>query len=102
MLNHLKLNHYNIYILGISMMFIGLPFSNFLMSLSQIVLVVNWLIEGKFKLKWNLFCENRTAQIVASLFIMYIIGLIYSTDLTYAFNELRIKLPIFLLLQNLN
>ena len=97
MLDLLKFNHYNIYLLGLSMMIIGLPFSNFLMSLSQVILVLNWLVEGDFRIKWNLFISNSVAKIVASIYLLYIVGLLHSSDFSYALDELRIKLPILIL-----
>jgi len=41
--------------------------------------------------------ENLPAIIFLSLFLLHIIGLIYTTDLAYAFKDIRIKLPIFIL-----
>ncbi len=43
------------------------------------------------------FSRNKPAMVIASLFIVHIIGLIYTTDFEYAFKDLRTKLPIFLL-----
>ena len=79
------------------MMIIGLPFSNFLMSLSQIILMLNWLVEGDFVIKWNLFISNNLAKIVTSIYLLYLVGLFYSSDFSYALDELRIKLPILIL-----
>ena len=43
------------------------------------------------------FSRNKPAMVIASLFLVHIIGLIYTTDFEYAFKDLRTKLPIFIL-----
>ena len=43
------------------------------------------------------FSRNKPALVIASLFFLHIIGLIYTTDFEYAFKDLRTKLPIFIL-----
>ena len=43
------------------------------------------------------FLNNRPAWIFSSIFLMHIIGLIYTTDFDYAFKDIRTKLPILLL-----
>ncbi|MCB9014486.1 MAG: O-antigen ligase family protein [Lentimicrobiaceae bacterium] len=47
-------------------------------------------IGGKFRMLYN----NRAAMVVISLYLMHIIGLIYTSDLNYALKDLRIKLPL--------
>lgn len=41
--------------------------------------------------------ENLPAIIFSSIFLLHIIGLLYTTDLPYAFKDIRVKLPIFIL-----
>jgi hypothetical protein len=43
------------------------------------------------------FSKNKTALIFSSIFLIHILGLIFTTDFGYAFKDLRTKLPIFLL-----
>jgi len=75
----------------------GMLFSNFLMSVSQILLCGNWLAEGELKKKFLSFLHNRTALVITSLFVLHILGLIYSTDLTYGMHDVKIKLPLLIL-----
>ncbi|MEO6901807.1 MAG: O-antigen ligase family protein [Bacteroidia bacterium] len=89
--------HYYLYLFGIALLIIGLPFSKFLMSLSQIILFVNWLWEGNLKNKIKLFINNKAALVVSSLLLLHFIGLFYTTDFDYAFKDIKIKLPLFLL-----
>jgi hypothetical protein len=43
------------------------------------------------------FGRNRPALIFSSLLLLHVIGLIFTVDFSYAFKDLRTKLPIFLL-----
>jgi hypothetical protein len=44
--------------------------------------------------KFGAFFRNRTAMVLVSLFVLHLIGLIYTTDFNYAFKDLRTKLPL--------
>jgi len=43
------------------------------------------------------FFRNKPAIAIASVIVLHVIGLLYTTDLNYAFRDLRIKLPILIL-----
>ena len=43
------------------------------------------------------FSKNKPALIFSSILLIHVIGLVFTTDFTYAFKDLRTKLPIFLL-----
>jgi hypothetical protein len=58
--------------------------------------IVRFLAEN-FKRKLLLFLNNKVALVIASLFLLHIIGLVHTEDFNYAFKDLRTKLPIFLL-----
>jgi hypothetical protein len=55
------------------------------------------LTRSNFVDKTELFFRNRVAVIVASLFLIHIIGLIHTVDFNYALKDLRTKLPILFL-----
>ena len=42
------------------------------------------------------FYRNKAAMLFASIIIMHLVGLIWTTDFTYAFKDLRTKLPLLL------
>lgn len=89
--------HEAVYVFAIALLIIGLPVSKFLMSVSEIILLVNWILEGNLKNKLKWFFSNKPALILSSLFLLHAIALLYSTDLVYGLKDLRIKLPLFLL-----
>lgn len=89
--------HEAIYIIAIALLLISLPVAKFMMSVSQIVLLVNWLWEGDLKNKFKTFFKNKPALILSSILLMHALGLFYSSDLNYGLNDIRIKLPLALL-----
>ena len=89
--------HRNIYLGALALMFISMPLSRFGMSLSQFILAGNWLAEGNIKKKWHSFIHNKAALVLSSLWLMHLAGLLYSTDIHYALEDLKKKLPILLL-----
>ena len=91
------INHSSIYFFGLVLMAVGLPLSNFLMSIAQFVLAGNWIWEGNFRQKFRQFWQNKSAVILSSFFLLHILGLAYTTDFNYALNDIRIKLPLLIL-----
>jgi hypothetical protein len=47
--------------------------------------------------KFIAFYRNKPAMAIASLLLLHVLGLLYSTDFHYAFKDLRTKLPLFIL-----
>jgi len=71
--------------------------SRFTLSVAQFTLLGNWLIYGNFKQKYKDLINNKPALVLTSLFFLHILGLFYTSDLDYAFKDLRIKLPLLAL-----
>lgn len=89
--------HSYIYIFALILLVIGLPLSKFLLSLSQIILACNWLLEGNLKNKFGSFFKNKAALAASSILLLHFIGCLYSSDLNYAFKDIRIKTPLLVL-----
>lgn len=89
--------HYYIFVFSITVLVIGMPLSKFLMSISQIILISNWVLSGHLKQKLTDFYKNKAALVLSSLLLLHILGALYSTDLKYAWNDIRIKIPVALL-----
>jgi len=95
--NNWKLTHNNIYFFGLALLATGLPLSKFLMSFAEIILFANWIFEGNINNKIRIFFKNKIALALSSLFLLHVLGLLYTTDFEYAFKDLRVKLPLLLL-----
>ncbi len=89
--------HDALYIFAIALLIIGLPVSKFLMSVSQIILVMNWILEGDLKNKLRAFVRNKPAVILSSLLLMHVLSLLYTSNMAYGLKDIRIKLPLFIL-----
>ena len=90
--------HRRIHLGGLGLALIMLPWSEFLLSLSQILLVVNWLWEGiatrdlggRFKRAFT----TRESAVFLSFFGLNLLGLLWTTDLKWGINLCRILLPV--------
>src|SRR5208337_4245359 len=48
--------------------------------------------------KFGNFFKSRIAMVITSLFLLHLIGLIYTTDFAYAYKDLQVKFPLLILL----
>ncbi len=97
MLNWLRPYHKDIYFIALLLMVTSLPLSRFGMSVAQLILAGNWLLEGKFRKKFNRLRYNLPALLLISFYLLHVIGLINSSDIDYALKDLRIKFPLLVL-----
>ncbi len=89
--------HRLIYVYSLSLAAVALPLSEFLLSISQFILATNWLLEGNFKKKWDSAKTNKPLIVFLLLFFIHIIWLLNTNNFNYAFHDIRIKLPLFVL-----
>lgn len=79
---------------GMIVLVISLPHSRFGMSLGQFIILGAWLLSGNLINKFKRFFANPAAVVLASLYIMHLIGLLYSENLQYGLKDIRVKLPL--------
>jgi hypothetical protein len=76
----------------------SLTLSPFMMGASQFFLMAVWLFMGDpIKVKLQRFIHHRVAVVLVMLYLLHLAGLIYTSDFTYAFKDLRVKLPLLIL-----
>ena len=85
-----------LYFTGLMMLVAGLPVSLFLTSLSQFFLAGSFLT-GDVKGKFKRFFSNRFALLIAGIWLLHLIGMLWTTDTGEGFKDLRIKLPLLIL-----
>ena len=96
------------YLVGLILMVVSLPTSRFGLSLSLFYLLLLWIFLGlksfsfkgicyNIKTRFTDFLHNKVAVVMASVYVMHLIGLIYTYDYPSAFHDLRIKLPLLLI-----
>jgi hypothetical protein len=114
-------NASKIYVSGLALLVIALPLSKFMMSVSQFVLAVYWVfgedsgttvhagkvgrsLSGGLQLlginvvnRFRKFFRSPSALLIASVFFIHVIGLLWSSDLSYGLEDVRKKIPLFII-----
>lgn len=86
--------HEQVYFYTLILIPFSLPFSVFATSFLMLFLVLNWVVEMGYREKWVRFAQNRALQVFLLLFGLHVLGLLWSSDLAYGLNDLKIKLPL--------
>lgn len=86
--------HQQIQFVCLVMMAVGLPLSMFLMSVSSIFLSANWLLWGNPLLRFKKLFQNKVAWIFLLIFAMHLLGSLYTTDMKFLADDIRIKVPL--------
>lgn len=66
-------------------------------SVPQFILLGNWLLEGQFKTKWVKLKNNKLFWVLSTVFLIHVVGLIYTSDLNAGWDDVRTKMPLMFL-----
>ncbi len=70
------------------------PTSRYMMSVSQLLIALNWAVEGHYREKIRRFSESRAAWLFAGIFGVHLTGLVWSSDIMHGiFDDMKDKLP---------
>jgi len=94
---HRKLRYRNIYLAGLWIIVFSLPVSHFGISVGTFIILGIWLLEGDYKKKKNILASHPGILIFASIFLLCLAGLLNTSDFSYAWRDIVIKLPILVL-----
>jgi len=90
--------HRQVHIGAVALALMALPWSEFLLSLAQIVLLVNWLWEGQAQRdlggRFKRAFTTRESAVFLSFFGLHLLGLLWTTDLKWGLDLCRILLPV--------
>ncbi len=86
--------HRLVFLIGISLVAVSLPFSPFLLSLGQFILAGNWLLEGDFRRKFQVYRTRPSVLFILSFYLIHLLWLIPTSNYSYALHDLKIKLPL--------
>ncbi len=103
--------HTNFHFFGAVVLAIGIPCSTVLMSIGTMILALAFILEWNWKKKLEHLRMNMQVTFPAqkvnggnvliplclAFFALHLIALSYSHDLSYALNDIRIKLPLLVL-----
>ncbi len=76
---------------------VSLPLSVFTTSFAEILLLLNWILEGRFSEKISLLKKRKAPLIISFLYIIHLFGLLNTVDFQFGIHDLKIKLPVLLL-----
>lgn len=59
--------------------------------------MANWLLEGRFREKWQVLRTNRVFWMLSLVFLAHVFGLFYTENLGAGWNDVRTKIPMLFL-----
>ncbi|PLX12571.1 MAG: hypothetical protein C0594_02305, partial [Marinilabiliales bacterium] len=86
--------HYNIYIALLILMAVSIPLSKFTLSSSQLLLAINWLVEGNFNRKFRKLKEKKQLIYFLGVYFVFVLWLFNTQNLNWGLQELKEKLPL--------
>lgn len=97
----MKLNHrelfYHIYYASLLLLAAALPLSMYMMSLSQLIMLSAWFLGGNVINKFKSAFTNKAVLVLTSVYLLHLLGLLWTSDFDDALKDLRIKLPLLAL-----
>ncbi len=86
--------HRTLYLASLVLIVVSLPLSRFLLTVGELLLVVNWLAEGNLRVRCSRLRSDRAALFLMLIYVLNIIALLWSHDRHYGLmNDLLHKLP---------
>lgn len=77
-----------------------MPINNFFFPKLFVLLIATWFLEFDFKTKFKLIKENQLVVpllMFCGFYLLYVIGMFYSTNIKFGTEDLILKAPIFLM-----
>lgn len=87
--------HRIIYFVSSLLLVAALSTSEVAMSITSLALCANWLLEGGFKAKFQRLKQRPEAWTILGLFLLYVLAMLWTTDVSNGLKELRLRLPFF-------
>ena len=88
--------HKKVYFYLLLLLAACMPLSIFATTFLLICLAVNWVIEGNFIDKWRRLKNDKGFWVYTIIYVIHIIGMLWSEDFTYGLKDLKVKLPLLL------
>ena len=89
--------HSAVHLIALSGLAAGLPTNKIVLSLSLMIGILNLVIEANFTSYWGKIRTSKSFLFIAALFGLHFIGILWSNDLHYAMNDIRIKIPLIII-----
>lgn len=89
--------HRYIFLFGLISLGAGMLFGTVPTSIPEFILFGNWLLEGRFREKWQLLKSNRIFWVLSAMFLLHLAGMTYTDNVQQGLNDLRNKIPLQLI-----
>ncbi len=89
--------HRAIFLFGLGLFAVSYIFLMHVNIYAVLILFLNWISEGGFKAKLNVIKQQRMLWLFLSLYLVHVIGIFYSSNLTGGFLHLERKLGLLVL-----
>ncbi len=89
--------HRYLFLFGALALAFGMMVGTVPTSVPQFILLGNWLLELDFRRKWQWLRSNSLFWISSSVFLIHVVGLLYTQDLQAGWNDVRTKIPLMFL-----
>jgi O-antigen ligase len=86
--------HRNIYLVLITLLGGCMVTSTWASNLVWVLLGLNWLLEGRWCEKWQMARESLLLQAVLTLCALYVVGMLWTSNLAQGLRVLQVKLPL--------
>jgi MFS family permease len=86
--------HKYLYFFGLIIFAGFLNLSEYILSISMFILIINWLLEADFQRKFRVIKANKGIMLFPALFLLAVLSLLYTNNLDKGFRVLRIWLPL--------
>ena len=63
-------------------------------NLMWVLLGVNWLFEGRWREKWQMARQSRLLQAFVALYLLYLVGMLWTDNIAHGWTILQVKLPL--------
>jgi hypothetical protein len=86
----------SLYLFSLGAFLVALPTSIALISCTSVALLIVWILTGDYKTKWNRLIQNRSAFLLMSIPMLYLIGLFFTQNFSLGLQEFNKSLYWFI------
>lgn len=89
--------HDSLHFIALAGLAFGLPLNKVVMSISMMFGLLNLLIKADFAIYWKRIKTNRFFIVIASFWLIHLLGMFWTNDTQFALNDIRVKLPLIVI-----
>jgi hypothetical protein len=93
----LPLRNNYLYVFGLILLACAMPLSMYMMSMAQFILAGAFFLDGNFIQKFKRFFRNTPALIIVGIFMLHVVGMLWTINTAEGWRDIRVKLPLLTL-----